>query len=192
MVTKLSKQIEQLKTEKTHSTNSIKEKIDVGTMTQRPSMNDESIDVSRLKADREFYQREYLKLKSLQFKFNEHEQRRMSKCPTFGMGHVDVVCGTERPISVHQYYPNCECLANIRHCTKANIRCDHEHRHIEQLKQKIRELESEIKSLHAANVPNKAMSNLLKDELTQLRRQIDDLTAENNRLQTSYNQLKWV
>lgn len=190
MVVKLSKQIDELRAAKTLSTNSIKEKMNAGTMTQ-PQMNDgnnvmQSIDVNRLKADREFYQREYLKLKSRQFGELERQRTSNCRCPAGNDG----MCCMQRPLSGRQFYQCCECLANARICPKSTNRCEHEQHQIEPLKKKIRELESENKSLHASQVPNKTMVNLLKDELSQLRSQIDELTAENSRLQTSYNQLK--
>lgn len=187
----MSKQIDELKWEKSRAANASKEKINTGTMTQ-PSPNDDnyalSIDVNRLKADREFYQREYLKLKSRQF--SEVDRRRLPSCHC-AAGREDVYC-MEKPTLVHLSHPCCECLTNARNRSKPNTRCEHEQQQIEHLKQKIRELESENKSLHAMQLPNKTMVNLLKEELTQLRTQIGDLTVENDRLQSSYNQLKRV
>lgn len=186
----MSKQIEELKIEKTHSSNAIKERINAGTMT-KPLSNDDnnvlSIDVNRLKADREFYQREYLKLKSRQFA--EHERQKVSSCRCSATAYNRICC-MEKPLSTRQHYQCCECLSDARNASKDTIRCDHMQQQIEQLKHKISELESENKSLHATHSPNKAMVNLLKEQLDQLRGQIDELNAENNRLQTSYNQLK--
>lgn len=187
MVARLSKQIDQLKAGQIRTMQSTKEGISVGTMTQQP-LNTErealSIDVSRLKADREFYQREYLKLKSLQF--NESERRKT--CRGTAAGYDGVHC-TEIPMSLHHHHHH-ECPTNATNCHRSANRCDHEQQHVEQLKQRVRELESENKSLHATHGPNKAMCNALKEELMQLRLQIDELTAENSRLHTSYNQLK--
>lgn len=188
MVVKLSKQIDEFQSEKANPTHATRERINVATMTQ-PTLHDEhalSIDVSRLKADREFYQREYLKLKSRQF--GEIERHRKSNCQC-NAGH-EAFCCMQKPITAREHHNCCECLTNARNCPKNAVRCGHEQQQIEQLKQKIRELESENKSLLASHIPNKTMVNLLKEELNQLRGQIDELTAEKSRLQTSYNQLK--
>lgn len=189
MVVKLSKQIDEFQSKKAHSTHATKERVNAATMTQLPLNDDNalSIDVSRLKADREFYQREYLKLKSRQF--DEVERHRMPKCRCNAAGH-EVLCCMQRPITAREHYQCCECLTNARNCPTATVRCDHEQQQIEQLKQKIRELESENKSLHASHAPNKSMVNLLKEELSQLRVRVDELTAEKSRLEISYNQLK--
>lgn len=181
-VLKLTKQIDELKMENIRSTSGSKERINASTMTQPPLIDNSnvlSIDVDRLKADREFYQREYLKLKSRQC--GELERHRMNKCGPQS-GRDGVYCW-ENQITMRQHNQCCECSANERNCRADTARCD-------QLKQIIRELEKENKSLQASHAPNMTMVSMLKEELSQFREQIDELTEENNRLQTSYNQLK--
>lgn len=181
MAGELFKQIKELKLVRENATKAV---VNVGTMTQPPpsvDTNTWSIDVNRLKADREFYQREYLKLKSRQF--DDIERRKVVHCRCQSI--PEHLCACTEPSQ------RCECTTNTYNHLKSKSCCDHERQQqMEQLKETIRQLETENRTLHASQGPNKTMVNLLKEELNQLREQIDELTTENSRLQTQHNQLK--
>lgn len=179
-----------------------------------------SIDVNRLKIDRDFYQQEYLKLlnkpscdageisvlrKQLMEKDYEIKSliTKLESCHTVyeDPNPCRAVEATmhrlerEKKIlqdTVKRLTVECDELRESLHMANVTQRnqIDREGCEMEQLKQKIRQLENENESLKTVEVNVKSTINMLKDEISQLKEEITNLNDENMNLRTSGKHLR--
>lgn len=195
---------------------------DVGTMTVLQSGGSHesfSIDVNRLKIDRDFYQQEYLKLlnkpladgeinllrKQLIEKEYEIKTLRKKLDNNFMINEPSQPCRAieaaihrlEREKKVFQETIdrlNCECneLRENLHLTATTQRDQftRDECEIDRLRQRIRQIESENLSLKTVEATSKSTVTILKDEIAQLQTKIDELSEENTKLRTTSNQLR--
>lgn len=193
---------------------------DIGTKTQPSSHESCSIDVNRLKIDRDFYQQEYLKLlnkpladgeinllrKQLMEKEYEIKTLRrkldtnylVSNEPSQPCRAVEAdVHRLEREKKILQdtidrLTIECNELRDSLHLTATSQR-DHITRdecEIDRLRQRIRQIESENLSLKTMEATSKSTVTILKDEVIQLQAKISELNEENTKLRTTSNQLR--
>lgn len=192
---------------------------DIGTMTQPSSHESCSIDVNRLKIDRDFYQQEYLKLlnkpladgeinllrNQLMEKEYELKTLRRKLDTNYLVNEPSQPCRAveaamhrlerEKKIlqdTIDRLTIECNELRDSLHLTSTSQR-DHITRdecEIDRLRQRIRQIESENLSLKTMDATSKSTVNILKDEVIQLQAQISELTEENTKLRTTTNQLR--
>lgn len=194
---------------------------DVGTMTAHDVDGGNcSVDVNRLKIDRDFYQQEYLKLLNKppcdagelnllrkQLIDKDYEIKTLSKkLATCHPEYEDTIpCRAieaamhrmerEKKIlqdTVKRLTVECDELREKLHAANATQRnqTERDEYDMEQLKQKIRQLENENGSLKAVETTIKSTVNGLKDEIAQLKGEIVNLKEENLNLRTSGKHLR--
>lgn len=195
--------------------------IDTGTMTTvQPSSHDScTIDVNRLKIDRDFYQQEYLKLlnkpladgeinllrKQLIEKEYEIKTLRKKLDTNFSINEASQPCRAieaamhrlerEKKVlqdTIERLTVECNELRESLHLTTTTQRDQftRDECEMDRLRQRIRQIESENLSLKTMEATSKSTVTILKDEVTQLQTQISELNAENAKLRTTSNQLR--
>lgn len=194
---------------------------DVSTMTSIDmDYSNCSIDVNRLKIDRDFYQQEYLKLLNQppcdagelnllrkQLIDKEYEIKSLTKkLETCHSGYEEQIpCRAveaamhrlerEKKVlqdTVKRLTAECDELRENLHMANVTQRnqIDRDECEMEQLKQKIRQLENENVSLKSVEATIKSTINALKDEISQLKGEIANLKDENLNLRTSSKHLR--
>lgn len=179
-----------------------------------------SIDVNRLKIDRDFYQQEYLKLLNKppcdageinllrkQLMDKEYEIKSLSKklesclsayedsnpCRAVEATMHRLEC--EKKVvqdTVKRLTVECDELRESLHVANVTQRnqIDRDECEMEQLKQKIRQLENENETLKTVEMTVKSTINVLKDEIAQLKDEISSLKEENMNIRTSSKHLR--
>lgn len=193
---------------------------DVGTMTIQPIERiDCSIDMNRLKIDRDFYQQEYMKLiskpiddanetnllrkqlceKEYEIKMLRHQLDGLSKKDSgFTCKSVEAAIhrlGREKhllEISVERLKAERNILREKLQITTSleNDQMARDECEFERFKQKIQKLENENLNLRTMQEPTKSTILSLKEEVNGLNNQITELTEENSKLRTSNHQLR--
>lgn len=179
-----------------------------------------SIDESRLKIDRDFYHQEYLKLlnkplvdseinllrkqlleKNYEIRILQKDLDAMSRLINEPPMPCRAIEATVRRLerekkvlqdNVQRLTTECDELRESIQLT-GRTQCDQLRRdeyEMEQLKQRIRQIENENLSLKAMDKTSKPTMILLKDEIAQLKVQVADLTKENIKLHNSNKQLQ--
>lgn len=195
-------------------------KKDAGTMTPiHVDFDSCSIDVNRLKIDRDFYHQEYLKLlnkplvdseinllrkqlieknyeiRTLQ---KELDANRLINEPPMPCRAIEATVRRierEKKIlqdNVQRLTTECDELRESKQLT-ATMQCDQLKRdeyEMEQLKQRIRQIENENLNLKTMDKTSKPTIILLKDEIAQLKVQVADLIKENVTLHNSNKHLQ--
>lgn len=195
---------------------------DIGTMTAvQPSSHDGySIDVNRLKIDRDFYQQEYLKLlnkpladgeinllrkqliekdyeiKTLRKKLDtNYLVNEPSSQPCKAVEAAMHRLEREKKVlqeNIDRLTAECNELRESLHYTETTQRdqVTRDECEFDRLRQRIRQIESENLSLKTMEATSKSTLTVLKDELAQLQAQITELNEENSKLRTTSNQLR--
>lgn len=196
---------------------------DVGTMTcpQRIDSHDNySIDVNRLRIDRDFYQQEYLKLlnrplvdggevcllrKQLVEKDHEIKVLRKQLDNSLSVNEASLPCrAVEATIhrlerekralqeTIDRLTRECNDLRECLHSTDATQRdqFNRDECEMKRLRQRIQQLESESLSLKTMEATSKSTVAVLKDEMAQLQAELSALNDENVKLRTSVQQLR--
>lgn len=195
---------------------------DVGTVTSIDMIDfgNCSVDVNRLKIDRDFYQQEYLKLlnkvpsdageinllhKQLMDKDYEIKSliRKLESChsayadpnPCRAVEATMHRLEREKRVlqdTVKRLTVECDELRESLHVANLSQRnqVEREESEVEQLKQKIRQLQNENESLKMVETTVKSTINVLKDEISHLKDEINSLKEENVSLRTSGKHLR--
>lgn len=180
--------------------------------------NEYSAELGRLKADRDFFQQEYLKLLQsqtrdceidrLRYELKEKDaeifllRRDSNSSRRIGQkcrcnAATESVQSTIKRLECEKNHliETIECLTNEQkqlHLT-TSTRCDQIGKYeceIDELKEKIRELQTENCDLQYIQGPNKTTIDLLKNELKLSNNQVNDLKCEVDKIRSSYQQLK--
>lgn len=224
-VNKLTKKIQKLKSKSSQCSHlNVSAGIDddktreASTMTM-PSV-DPSLNVHRLKSDRDYFEREYLKLVENQRHDIELEKLRSR------LREKDLeIAKLHRGQHVHRVpVSNDACCGPMAACTCRSMRtglshrrdnekhCSHEcickrdkssvhggcnkitqqEHEIERLKQTINELEATKRTLETLHEPNKAKIRHLESEMTHQKIRNKELKEELDRMRASHDQLKYV
>lgn len=178
-------------------------------------------DIARLKADRDYYQKEYLRLISQTKNDTELEvlrNRLIEKQHEITMLRQQLSANTQRssdPLSSRSVQSvinrseretdllrqNLQRIKDERDCERESLRTltdtkkDLQQKYEDQiadLKSRICELESENRNLQSVQGPSKSTISLLRDEINQLRSENRILTTEITKLKTTHSQLKCV
>ncbi|XP_031640982.1 centrosomal protein of 135 kDa [Contarinia nasturtii] len=192
---------------------------DVGTMTSG-SHESCSIDVNRLKIDRDFYQQEYLKLlnkpladteinllrkqliekdyeiKALRRKWDTNYMiNEPSSQPCKAVEAAMHRLEREKKVlqdTIDRLTTECNELRDSLHLTSTTQRDQYtrDECEIDRLRQRIRQIESENVSLKTMEATSKSTVTILKDEIVQLNTQVTELNEEIAKLRTSSNHMK--
>lgn len=179
-----------------------------------------SVDINRLKIDRDFYQQEYLKLLNRpqcdagelnllrkQLIDKDYEIKSLSKkLESCHSGYDEPIPCRAIEAAVHRLErekkvlqdtvkrltAECDELRENLHVANVTNRnqIDRDECEMEQLKQKVRQLENENMSLKSVETTVKSTVNALKDEISQLKGEIANLKDENVNLRTSSKHLR--
>lgn len=193
---------------------------DIGTMTSvQMDANNRSIDVDRLKIDRDFYHQEYLKLlnkpfagseinllrrqliekdyeiKTLQKQFNSTQFVHDASMPCRAVESAVHRSEREKMIlqnTVKQLTTQCEELREKLQINAATQRdqITRDEYEMEQLRQKIRQIDSENLNLKTIEATLKSTVAALRDETAQLKAKISELCEENIKLSTSSKHIR--
>lgn len=188
---------------------------DVSTMTigendRSPSMN--SVEINRLKSDRDFYQQEYMKLVSKPITDPESSQLRRQliekeceikilRCQLDGALKKDsgvpcksvevTICRLEREKNALE--SAIERMTAERNELRDKLQTatfNRNEREIERLQEKIRHLEVENLNLQTMQAPTRSTISALKEEIAELTKQNTELTEENSKLLASNQQIR--
>lgn len=206
----------------THDTVRVPDTRNVGTMTTRTFIIPENqYDVDRLRIDRDFYQKEYLKLVSrpnneteVELLRNQLSEKQFEiKTLRQELGTLNDLHRTDTALSsrsvqstIHRIerernslQQNLDHLTSERNELRENLQLTTKmqknefiryEQEIEELKLKIKSLESENRNLQTVQVPSKTTITLLREEINQLQSRIHSLEEENIKLRTSNKQFK--
>lgn len=194
---------------------------DAGTMTtaQTISYDNNSVDVNRLRIDRDFYQQEYLKLlnkpladselhllrqqviekdyeiKALRKKLETNQLINEASQPCRAVEAALHRLEREKTVlqdTINRLTVECAELRESLHMTATTQRdqFNKDESEMERLRQKLRQEESENLRLRTIETTSKSTVTILRDEIAQLQTQIADLSDENTKLRTTSNQLR--
>lgn len=171
-----------------------------------------SIDINRLKSDRDFYQQEYMKLVSNPISDGESAQLRRQliekECEIRILrGQMDAALKRDTGVpckSVEATICRLEREKNSLECAIERITAERNElrdklqtstfnrndREIERLQEKVRHLEVENLNLQTMQAPTRSTISSLREEISELTKQNTQLTEENSKLMASNQQLR--
>lgn len=171
-----------------------------------------SIDINRLKTDRDFYQQEYMRLlnrpmidpetSQLRHQLMEKEcEIKMLRCKLDGAIRKDsgmpcksveaTICRLER--EKNSLKCTIERITAERNDLRDKLQAatfNRNEREIERLQEKIRHLEVENLNLQTMQAPTRSTISALKEEIAELTKQNTELTEENSKLLASNQQFR--